>query len=156
MEQIGVGVLVSLAAVVAMTSVLEAIRLSGIVPVHMVRTVGRVLTRNHADALGVGWMVHIIAGVLFGLFYIAVWSGFQFESTAVLTVVGALVGLGHGLVASFLLVAVLLDSRQAPAPEGSAFGTVVSHLLAHVVFGAVMGVLVGSLELSFSFIKPVV
>jgi hypothetical protein len=115
---------------------------------------GTMVTVNRERAKLIGYLFHFLIGQLFGLGYYAVFVAVHHGDA----VLGALLGLLHGLVASTALVNILLPavhprmgtpSTSAPdvamlEPPGFlmlnyGIGTPVVNVLAHVAYGAIIG-----------------
>lgn len=116
----------------------------------MVRALGSFFTGKLENATAVGTTIHAVAGIIFGMIYFAI-----------MQMMGALVfpqaiflGLGfgffHGLITSYALMFYaserhpLEDYRKATMQEG------VVHLLGHMIFGLVAGLLGGLISLGVS------
>jgi hypothetical protein len=120
---------------------------------------GTACTTDRTRARVVGYALHFLAGLVFALLYYAVFAALGRAGWAL----GAALGLVHGLFAGTTLVNVLLPvvhprmgtpasaANSSPLLESPGFmllnygrGTPVVTLLAHVVYGAIVGALVGA------------
>jgi hypothetical protein len=115
---------------------------------------GTAVTRDRARAKALGCLMHLLAGEVFALVYYAIFAAIDTSGW----LLGALFGLLHGIVSATALVNVLLpvvhprmgntlsaaDSSPLLEPPGFLMrnygrGTPVATLLAHIVYGAIVG-----------------
>ena len=115
----------------------------GLAKGNMVVALGGLVTRSRDSALRVGLMLHTLSAVGFAMVYamLMLWIGATAMPTALMVGVGA--GFFHGLIVSLMLVWVVAEGH--PFEEYSEAGLAVglSHLLGHVVYGAVVGLVIG-------------
>lgn len=119
---------------------------------------GTMVTTNRSRAKAIGYTAHFVSGQAFGLVYGAIFAALGHGGT----VLGALLGLLHGVFASSAIVNVLLPamhprmgtlSTSAPAvamlePPGFlmlnyGIGTPIVNVLAHTAYGAIIGAFIG-------------
>jgi hypothetical protein len=115
---------------------------------------GTTLTRDRARAKALGYLLHLAAGEAFALVYYAIFAALDTSGW----LLGALLGLLHGIVSATALVNVLLpvvhprmgsvlsaaDSSPLLEPPGFLLrnygrGTPIATLLAHTAYGAIVG-----------------
>jgi len=115
---------------------------------------GTAVTRDRARAKALGYLMHLLAGEVFALVYYAIFAAIGTSGW----LLGALFGLLHGIVSATALVNVLppvvhprmgselsaADSSPLLEPPGFLMrnygrGTPVATLLAHIVYGAIVG-----------------
>jgi len=115
---------------------------------------GTALTSDRARAKALGYLLHLAAGELFALIYYAIFAAIDTSGW----LLGALLGLLHGIVSATALVNILLpvahprmgsalsaaDSSPLLEPPGFLLrnyghGTPIATLLAHVAYGAIVG-----------------
>ena len=115
----------------------------GLAKGNMVVALGGLVTRSRDSALRVGLMLHTLSAVGFAMVYamLMLWIGATGMPSALMVGVGA--GFFHGLIVSLMLVWVVAEGH--PFEEYSEAGLAVglSHLLGHVVYGAVVGLVIG-------------
>ena len=115
----------------------------GLAKGNMVVALGGLVTRSRDSALRVGLMLHTLSAVGFAMVYAMwmLWIGATGMPSALMVGVGA--GFFHGLIVSLMLVWVVAEGH--PFEEYSEAGLAVglSHLLGHVVYGAVVGLVIG-------------
>ncbi|NBB78808.1 MAG: hypothetical protein GVY36_05090 [Verrucomicrobia bacterium] len=113
----------------------------------MVRGLGSYFTGKLDNAAFVGTAIHSVAGVVFGMIYFAI----MFSMGALIFPYAIFLGLGfgffHGLITSYMLMFYasekhpLEEYRKATMEEG------VLHLVGHVIFGLVVGLIGGLVAL---------
>lgn len=149
--------LFGLAATSGLTAVMIAAQLGGLSRIDLPLLLGTLLTDDPDRARAAGFVVHLAVGQVFALFYAA---GFAALGRATWWL-GALFGLAHALVALTILVPLLpgvhprmASERAGPSsrpllePPGLlalSYGgqTPAVTVLAHVVYGAVLGLFLG-------------
>ncbi|MFA5785572.1 MAG: hypothetical protein WDA71_01065 [Actinomycetota bacterium] len=145
----GSAIWAAIAASIVMGLVLQGARATGLTQLHMMRFLGSMGTvEQRGLPLLLGWTVHILADILFGFGYAAV---FQLVDSATLVGWGMLLGLGHAAVIlgpGFPLLGLVNSRVRSGEIKGPGFlgrncgwGTVPALLFAGVCFGAVMGAL---------------
>jgi hypothetical protein len=126
----------------------------GLTRVDLPFLLGTALTRDRARAKALGYLLHLAAGELFALVYYAIFAAIDTSGW----LLGALLGLLHGIVSATALVNILLpvvhprmgsarsaaDSSPLLEPPGFLLrnygrGTPAATLLAHVAYGAIVG-----------------
>jgi hypothetical protein len=115
---------------------------------------GTAVTRHRSRAKALGYLMHLAAGELFALVYLAIFAALDTSGWWL----GALLGLLHGTVSATALVSILLpvvhprmgseltaaDSSPLLEPPGFLLlnygrGTPIATLLAHVAYGGIVG-----------------
>ena len=126
----------------------------GLTRVDLPFLLGTAFTRDRARAKGLGYVLHLAAGEGFALVYYAIFVALDTSGW----LLGALLGLLHGIVSATALVNILLpvvhprmgsalsaaDSSPLLEPPGFLLrnygrGTPIATLLAHVAYGALVG-----------------
>ncbi|HEX6580118.1 MAG TPA: hypothetical protein VF195_04530 [Actinomycetota bacterium] len=137
-----------------LTTVLRTASELGLTRVDLPFLLGTAVTRDRGRAKAIGYVAHFGFGLLFSLAYAA----FFLVVDASGWLLGAVLGLAHGLFAGTALVNVLLpvvhprmgkpwtDARSSPLIESPGFlmlnygaGTPVVSLVAHILYGAIVG-----------------
>ena len=142
-------------ATVALTAILVAAQLAGRTRMDIPMMLGTILVEDPDRARVVGSLMHLVNGQFFALFYV---SGFALLDAASWWL-GGLFGLLHGIAALTLIIPLLpgihprmASDRQGPKGEVTleppgllglnyGRGTAVVTLVAHVVYGVLLGVL---------------
>ena len=137
-----------------LTTVLRAATELGLTRIDLPFLLGTALSVDRTRAKALGYASHFLAGQIFALIYLAVFSAINNSGFAL----GALFGLLHGMFAGTALVNVLLpvvhprmgtpesaaDSHPLLEPPGFLMlnygrGTPLLSVLAHVAYGAIVG-----------------
>ena len=131
--------LIGVAATLAMTGVIAVLHGSTLNTADMIRALGSIFTQNQNFTFTAGMLAHTIMGCLSAFLYVAVWSTFDFTGVYQLMAVGAVIGLAQGLFISFLLIVMVAEHHKLARFRNMGFGVAVAFLVAHIVYGAVVG-----------------
>jgi hypothetical protein len=137
-----------------LTTALRTSNELGLTRIDLPFLLGTALTGNRARAKAVGYLLHLVAGEMFALIYYGTFRAIDTSGW----LLGALLGLLHGIVSATALVNILLpavhprmgstlsaaDSHPLLEPPGFLLrnygrGTPIATLLAHVAYGAIVG-----------------
>ena len=137
-----------------LTTMLRAATELGLTRIDLPFLLGTALSVDRTRAKALGYAAHFLAGQIFALIYLAVFSAINSSGFAL----GALFGLLHGVFAGTALVNVLLpvvhprmgtpesaaDSHPLLEPPGFLMlnygrGTPLVSVIAHVAYGAIVG-----------------
>lgn len=129
-------------ATAGMTTVLWLITRSGRTNADMVRALGSFITRSYHNSLLVGTAIHFGAGIPIAMLYIVAFQVIRVESIASMMLAGAAFGFFHGFAFSFVMLTI---SEYHPVDKfhKADFQVAFAHLLGHVVFGILVGLMVG-------------
>lgn len=149
METIFATLISGILATTAMSGLLYLVHFSGLANADMIRALGSMITKQYDTALLPGLAAHIVGGTIFAFPYAILLSAFPVHGIAATAAVGAGIGLFHGFVFSFVLIAMVAESH--PIEQFREAGSVVAlaHILAHVIYGTIMGALVSLFGLHF-------
>ena len=127
----------------AMEAVLWVVGTGGWAKANMIVALGSLFTRSRDSALRVGLILHVVAGIGFAVLYTLLMLKLGYTEMPASMMLGAGVGFVHGLIVSLGLVWVVAE--QHPLEEFNEAGLAIglSHILGHVAYGAVVGVVVG-------------
>lgn len=116
---------------------------SGLSRGNMVEALGGLVTKSRANALRVGLILHTISGVGFAMVYtlLMLWLGATGMPQALL--VGVAAGFFHGLIVSLMLVWVVAEGHPFEEYNDAGLAVGLAHVLGHVAYGAVVGLVVG-------------
>jgi hypothetical protein len=135
-------IVAGLAATAAMTAFLYLLSLATRRVMKVIKILGTMLTnRTHPDGSlsdagstkVVGTLAHYAAGILFALFYLALWDSGVGTTTASW---GLFFGLAHGLFAMFLWYLFFLVHPRPPIIALRTY--LVTLIFAHIIFGLVI------------------
>jgi hypothetical protein len=135
-----------------MSLALYFIHWRGFANADMINAVGSIVTKNEADAFAPGLLIHFSTGIVFAFIYVGAWSLWIVPSFGSFVLLGLLTGAFHGLVVSFVLVALVAEHHPLPRFQEAGLGVAVAHFLAHVVYGIVIGIAAGNYGLRFDFV----
>ncbi len=116
---------------------------TGIANAPMIRAIGSLFTRSYEDSFGLGLTVHFIVGIIIAFVYVALISLLEPASLAGAIAYGGMIGLAHGVAFGFLLVVVVAEHHPLEQFRRAGLEVVVAHLFGHVVYGVLVGAVVG-------------
>lgn len=115
--------------------------------VDMARALGSYFTGKVEGSGGLGRMLHSLSGVIFGMIYFAIMQAMGALTFPYALFLGIGFGFFHGLIMSYMLMFYaserhpIEEYRKATLEEG------LLHLVGHIIFGGVAGLLGGLLAL---------
>jgi hypothetical protein len=115
----------------------------GLAKGNMVVALGGIVTRSRDSALRVGLILHTLSAIGFAMVYamLMLWLGMTGMPTALVIGVGA--GFFHGLIVSLMLVWVVAEGHPFEEYNEAGLAVGLSHLLGHIVYGTVVGLVIG-------------
>jgi hypothetical protein len=138
-----VALVAGLAGTAGMTGFMNALTKKRITNADMIRAIGSALTRNLESSLLVGALLHFISGTFFAIIYTLCFGLMGLTSLTTYMFVGLCMGFVHGFVLSFILIIVIAEHHPLPQFREPGFGTAVAHLVGHVLYGLIVGAVVG-------------
>jgi len=138
-----VGLLAGVVGTSGMTFVMHLITKTGITNADMVRAVGSIFTRTLDSATFVGFFVHYTMGIAFAFVYILAFNMFGVAGFITTAIAGMILGFIHGFVVSFLLVVSVAEHHPLEQFRKAGFSVAAAHIAGHVVYGILVGVVVG-------------
>lgn len=133
------GALGGLAMVAAMVLIGRAAKVKG----DMILALGSLLTKSRDNAYRVGLVVHATSAFGFGLVYALLMITLGYTALPMSVMLGLAVGVFHGLLVSLMLVWVVADRHPLEEFKEADLLVGLSHLAGHVVYGGVVGLVVG-------------
>lgn len=112
---------------------------------NMIVAVGSLISRSRENAWRVGVIVHIVAAVIFATGYVLVMIAVELTTLPASLAVGLGLGFVHGLLVSLALVWIVSEQHPLPEFRGADFAIGLSHLIGHMAFGLVVGLVVGAI-----------
>ena len=137
------GVLGGLAMQLAMWLISRA----GLARGDMILALGSLITKSRDSAYRVGFIVHAIAAIGFGLVYTLLLVTLGYTQLPLSLAIGLGVGVGHGLLVSLMLVWVVADQHPLAEFKEADLLVGLSHFAGHVAYGGVAGLVVGLMPL---------
>lgn len=131
----------------AMQLVMWLISRAGLARGDMILALGSLITKSRESAYRVGFVVHGIAAVGFGLVYTLLMVVLGYTQLPESLLLGLGVGIGHGLVVSLMLVWVVCDHHPLAEFKEADLLVGLSHFAGHVAYGGAVGLVVGFLSL---------
>lgn len=127
----------------AMEGVLWLIGRGGWARADMLVALGSLVTRTRANAWRVGAVLHLVSAIGFAMGYtlLLLWLGFTRMPVAMMLGLG--LGIAHGLIVSLMLVWVVAERHPLEEFNEASLAIGLAHLVAHVVFGGVVGLVIG-------------
>jgi uncharacterized membrane protein YagU involved in acid resistance len=126
----------------ALEGVLWVLGVRGWAKANMIVALGSLFTRSRETAWRVGIILHAVAAIGFAVAYALLMLRLGFTRMPHSLFLGLGIGFAHGLIVSLGLVWVVAE--QHPLAEFNEAGLAIglSHILGHVVYGAVVGIVV--------------
>lgn len=132
-----------------MTSLMLLIHRGGHANGDMVRALGSLATRSMSSAVSAGVAIHVASGVLFAAPYTMLLSVMVPDHGAGAAVLGGVIGLMHGIVVSFMIIAVFSDLHPIPQFRGAGFPVAIAHLVGHVGYGFGVGAAYAAFQINW-------
>lgn len=126
-----------------MIFVMSLMTRGGLAKGNMIVALGGMVTRSRDNAFRVGLVLHVISAIGFAMVYamMMLWLGATEMPAALIVGLGA--GLFHGLIVSLMLVWVVAEGHPFDEYNEAGLAVGLSHLIGHVVYGAIVGLVVG-------------
>ncbi|HEY4248405.1 MAG TPA: hypothetical protein VGM64_16275 [Lacunisphaera sp.] len=132
---------------VAMEVVMWLISRAGLAKGDMILALGSLITKSRDNAYRVGFIVHAIAAIGFGLVYTLLMITLGSTHLPQSLMIGLAVGVGHGLLVSLGLVWVVSDQHPLAEFKEADLLVGLTHFAGHVAYGGIVGFVVGILPL---------
>lgn len=113
--------------------------------VNMIEALGSLITKKTEGAIRVGSIFHIISGVVFGIIYGLILSKANALALPYSIFLGLGMGLFHGIVVAYCLMFIVSEKHPIEKYRNATFLTGAIHLLGHIIFGGVVGLVIGTL-----------
>ena len=118
-----------------------------IVNADMIRAIGSLFTGSNEAALRVGGVVHAVSGIVFAMLYAMVLSLFSVHGFWYATAMSGLIGFVHGFVVFFVLINMVAEHHPLPEFREVGVGVAAAHLVGHIIYGLVVGMILGAMNL---------
>ena len=133
-----VGVVSGLLGLASMSGVIGILSSYESLTVGPVRAIGTLLNPQVLSARSVGWLVHVVSAIAFGILYTGMLSTISPPAEIIYLLAAGSFGLGHGFVVFFMLIPLFADHpAQIVRNEGSYIG--LDYIFAHIAFGLTVG-----------------
>jgi hypothetical protein len=110
---------------------------------NMIVALGGLLTKSRESATRVGLMAHAISAIGFALLYTLAMLWLHQTRLPAALVLGLGIGFFHGLIVSLMLVWVIAEGHPFEEYGEAGLAVGLSHLIGHVAYGAMVGLVVG-------------
>ena len=127
----------------AMEGVMLLISRAGLAKGDMILALGSLLTKSRENAYRVGLVIHVTAAIGFALVYTLLMVTLGYTHLPMSLMLGLGVGFMHGLLVSLMLVWVVSDHHPLEEFKEADLLVGLTHLVGHVAYGAVIGLVVG-------------
>jgi hypothetical protein len=125
-----------------------------IVNADMIRAIGSLFTGSNDAALPVGGFVHAVSGIVFAMIYGTILSFFSVHGFWYATAMSGVIGLIHGFVVFFLLINMVAEHHPLPEFREVGVGVATAHLVGHIIYGLVVGMIIGGINLTSVLAPP--
>ena len=115
----------------------------GIGKVDVIPAVGALITGKIENAFSVGYIIHFISGILFAYVY---WAIILAMKLPVVWLTFALAGFIHGIIVMLLVCIAIMEHHPIARYHERGPMTGLSQLLAHILYGIVVGLIVQALQ----------
>ena len=124
---------------------LQKITRSGLANADMSRAIGSIFTKSIKSSYGIGIIIQIFSGITFAFFYTLVIVYFNIHGYLGNALAGLLIGFIHGAVVGFVLVSAVAEHHPLPEFREAGFNVAVAHWAGHLVYGFIVGSVIGLL-----------
>lgn len=128
---------------IAMLGAMELMTRGGLARGNMVVALGGLVTKTRGNAFRVGMILHTISAIGFAMVYAMAMLWFERSGMPQALFMGIGMGFLHGLIVSLMLVWVVAEGHPFEEYTDAGLAVGLSHLLGHVAYGAVVGLVVG-------------
>jgi len=142
-EYLGTALVAGVLGGLAMELAMWLIARAGLAKGDMILALGSLLNKSRDNAYRVGLVVHATASVGFALVYTLLMVTLGYTHLPLSLMVGLGVSVLHGLLVSLMLVWVVADKHPLEEFKEADLLVGLSHFAGHVVYGAVVGLVVG-------------
>lgn len=143
MKYLGTALVAGVAGGLAMQLAMRLIGRGNELKGDMILALGSLITKSRDNAYRVGLIVHVTAAVGFGLVYTLLMVTLGYTGMPMSLMLGLGVGTLHGLIVSLMLVWVVADQHPLEEFKEADLLVGLSHMAGHVVYGGVIGLVVG-------------
>ena len=143
MNALIITVLAGVIGTAGMSTLLWGITRSGIANAAMIRAIGSLFTQTYEHSFRPGLAAHFVVGIIIAFVYVALISLFAPTSLAGAIALGGMIGFAHGVAFGFTLVVAVAEHHPLEQFRNAGLEVAVAHLLGHVVYGVLVGLVVG-------------
>jgi hypothetical protein len=130
-----------------MTGIMYLIDRFGLANAKMEVAIGSLITKSWKNARQVGLIMHFSAGICFAVLYAVLFHFLKVHGLPAFFGHGVITGFVHGFVMSFFLVYAVAEHHPLPEFREVGFGVALTHVVGHVVYGGLVGLVLGVFSL---------
>jgi len=146
-------IIITLVAGIAATTVrvvfLEILGKIRQVHIDMIKAIGTLYHGSYYHALLRGFTAHYVFGIVSAFIYLLLLGVFQPLTIYTSAMYGGLIGFFHGCVVSFALTVIVDEDHPLPEFRKFGFEVVVYYWVAQILYGLVLGAIVGTIHPKF-------
>lgn len=154
MNELVLTLVAAFVATSAMTLVVYILRWAGVLKIDVIEAIGAAFDKNEKSAFVAGLVLHYIFGFLFTVIYMLLAyylvSSVQVSSSVLAVCVS--LGFFQGLVVAFSTNIIVTEHHSLKRFRNRGVGVSFAYLLAHIVFGLVLGIVLTAFNYQEKFI----
>jgi Family of unknown function (DUF6789) len=127
----------------AMTALLLFPRWLGIGKIDVIPAVGALITGKEEHAFSIGYIVHFASGIIFAYVY---WAVLLLMKMPIVWWAFGMAGFIHGIIVMLLVCITIMEHHPIARYHERGPMTGLAQLLAHIVYGVVVGLIVDALQ----------
>jgi hypothetical protein len=127
----------------AMTALLLFPRWLGIGKIDVIPAVGALITGKEEHASSIGYIVHFASGIIFAYVY---WAVLLLMKMPIVWWAFGMAGFIHGIIVMLLVCITIMEHHPIARYHERGPMTGLAQLLAHIVYGVVVGLIVDALQ----------
>lgn len=117
--------------------------------VDMIRALGSYFTGKMEGSIVLGASIHAVSGIVFGILYILIFHSMKALYFPHVLLLGTGFGFFHGLIVSYILMFYASKRHPIEAYRKATMEEGILHLVGHMIFGGVTGLVSGLIALAF-------
>lgn len=141
MSYFGGVILSGVLATLAMTLVMYFVQWSKLANGDMIRALGSFFTPDPRKGFFIGLILHYTVGSILAFIYFIMFGIFSPQTETGFLTIGALMGLAHGFVVSFIMIILVAEHHPQERFRKVGFPVALLHIFGHVVYGTTLGYL---------------
>jgi len=111
--------------------------------INMIEALGSLLIGRIDGALRLGTAAHLVSGVFFGIIYALLLMAIRPGGPVSSLFICLGIGFFHGLIFTYMMMYYAAERHPVPKYRNATMSVGIVHLLGHMVYGAVVGFIVG-------------
>ncbi len=136
-------IIAGLIATAGMSLLMWLITRSGIADAEMIKAIGSIFNFSYDHSFLPGLIIHFIVGTIIAFFYVALINLFAPSSLAGSIAIGGMIGVFHGVAFGFTLVVAVAEHHPLERFRKAGFEVAIAHFVGHVLYGMIVGLIVG-------------